>query len=730
MQSGGHYGIPDMQQYVLGCPPQLFAHPQEFSGAPHHRQHSIPFQQHQPVLSHQQHLSQQQLQSVQHHHPTHSQPQPYQQLQQHPLIIPHHYQKSQRSPQLAQPLASSDSAEKQSPVAPRPLSQFNPVLSAGDPLGDDDGTPDESERGAGCNRWPTEETISLLRVRSEMDATFRDSGLKAPLWEEVSRKLAELGYHRSAKKCKEKFENVHKYYKKTKDGKGGRQDGRSYRFFTELEALHAAHNNDSGGSGSRNNGAVGFSIPQKHEVLMTDAGNCSAATEGVASVPRPDTSSGFNLSSDTSEDDDYDDPQENFEPGKGKKRKHRSWVSIKIFFENLAKQVMEKQEALHRKFLETIERRDQERLIREEAYRRQEMARMNREQELRAQEHALAATRDAALVAFLQKVTGQNVQLPQVSVPPTLNTPPDIQDDQEKEPYDINTRRWPKVEVHALIRLRSGMEPRFQEAGPKAQLWEEISAAMACMDFNRSAKRCKEKWENINKYFRKTKDSCRKRPENAKTCPYFHYLDALYQRGILSSPNSKYNRIESHSESLLESSREDHEQDQGGNTEMLAIVAAGENEPGRVHGKNDPAGQSCSSQENETAVDHISKDINQLHSLSDCNGDPSTSSGLNFDGVHASEGLPGSNVSLKMEGFVKDILEMQQQQHQKLIAEYERMEHAREIREQERSKQHEIHIAQEPSQSNTRDNAALMALVHKLAGNSSTFTMSAPPGTE
>ncbi|AQK45162.1 GT-2-like 1 [Zea mays] len=73
-----------------------------------------------------------------------------------------------------------------------------------------------------------------------MDATFRDATLKGHLWEDVSRKLADLGYKRSAKKCKEKFENVHKYYKRTKEGRTGRQDGKSYRFFDELEALHAA----------------------------------------------------------------------------------------------------------------------------------------------------------------------------------------------------------------------------------------------------------------------------------------------------------------------------------------------------------------------------------------------------------------------------------------------------------------------------------------------------------
>merc|ERR1711915_771323 len=100
-------------------------------------------------------------------------------------------------------------------------------------LGDDD-----AFGGSGGSRWPRQETLALLKIRSEMDAAFRDASLKAPLWDEVSRKLAELGFHRSAKKCKEKFENVNKYYKRTKAGRSGRQDGKTYKFFNQLEALY------------------------------------------------------------------------------------------------------------------------------------------------------------------------------------------------------------------------------------------------------------------------------------------------------------------------------------------------------------------------------------------------------------------------------------------------------------------------------------------------------------
>jgi Myb/SANT-like DNA-binding domain len=73
------------------------------------------------------------------------------------------------------------------------------------------------------------------------------------------------------------------------------------------------------------------------------------------------------------------------------------------------------------------------------------------------------------------------------------------------------------------------MDSRYQEAGPKGPLWEEISAGMRRLGYNRNAKRCKEKWENINKYFKKVKESNKKRPEDSKTCPYFHQLDALYR---------------------------------------------------------------------------------------------------------------------------------------------------------------------------------------------------------
>lgn len=53
---------------------------------------------------------------------------------------------------------------------------------------DERGRGEEGERNlGGSSRWPRQETLALLKIRSDMDVAFRDSPFKRPLWEEVSR---------------------------------------------------------------------------------------------------------------------------------------------------------------------------------------------------------------------------------------------------------------------------------------------------------------------------------------------------------------------------------------------------------------------------------------------------------------------------------------------------------------------------------------------------------------
>ncbi|KAF9666047.1 hypothetical protein SADUNF_Sadunf16G0188200 [Salix dunnii] len=394
---------------------------------------------------------------------------------------------------------------------------------------------DEGDQYSTGKRWPKQETLALLKIRSDMDVIFKDTGLKAPLWEEVSKKLNELGYNRSAKKCKEKFENIYKYHRRTKEGRSGRPNGKTYRFFEQLQAL--------------DNTEVLPPPPSSDKVQTSMA---AASVNPVSFIPNvvpcSFQSPGMNFLKTTS----TSTASTSSEESEGTTKKQQKLTD---FFERLMNEVIEKQENLQNKFLEAIERCEQERIAREEAWKMQELDRIKRERELLVQERAIAATKDAAVLAFLQKFSEQgiSVQLPDnpivpmkfpdnqtapvlLSAPvpnnqavPVENVVKTHENSSIESFVNISPSRWPKEEIEALIGLRTKLEFQYEENGPKGPLWEEISASMKKLGYDRSAKRCKEKWENMNKYFKRVKESNKRRPGDKKTCPYFHQLDALYR---------------------------------------------------------------------------------------------------------------------------------------------------------------------------------------------------------
>lgn len=449
---------------------------------------------------------------------------------------------------------------------------------------------DDGDRNSGGNRWPKQETLALIRIRSEMDAAFRDSNLKGPLWDNVSRKLLELGFNRSAKKCREKFENVYKYHRRTKEGRTAKSD-KIYRFSDQLQAL------ESNLSGAFAPTPISAATPASVLVAMSNNVNAtgsdqnnvspiSVAAPAVMAVPPPPVMnhkrtfpfSQPNMSGSTnsaSSSDTDDEPP----------RKKKKWED---FFGKLMKEVIQKQEELQMRFLDTLERREKDRVAREEAWRAQEILKMNQEYEMLVKERSVVAAKDAAIITFLQKLTEKNsdgvklitneakakltelmappTPLPSVSTiqvlpqqqiqqtppppppPPTKLTPrppqPEVTPAALLPPVVQNLgsggsagenmlspspSRWPKAEIKALITLRTQLDIKYQENVPKGPLWEEISALMRNIGYNRNAKRCKEKWENINKYYKKLKESNKKRSENSKTCSYFDQLDAIYR---------------------------------------------------------------------------------------------------------------------------------------------------------------------------------------------------------
>ena len=57
------------------------------------------------------------------------------------------------------------------------------------------------------NLWTEPEISSLIQIISSLEPQFQED-----IWEEISAKMASLGYYKSAIECKEKWENMQMYF--------------------------------------------------------------------------------------------------------------------------------------------------------------------------------------------------------------------------------------------------------------------------------------------------------------------------------------------------------------------------------------------------------------------------------------------------------------------------------------------------------------------------------------
>ncbi|XVE61533.1 hypothetical protein DITRI_Ditri06bG0048100 [Diplodiscus trichospermus] len=388
----------------------------------------------------------------------------------------------------------------------------------------------------GTGRWPRQETLTLLEIRSRLDPKFKEANHKGPLWDEVSRIMSEEhGYQRSGKKCREKFENLYKYYKKTKDGKAGRQDGKHYRFFRQLEALY-------GENGSSVSGQETHLVGNNFRFHGTPNSSTQANQEVYHTQKLSDSLSLSNSSEfDTSSSDDNDlstaAAMENDSSEKRKKKRgsSRSWkAKIKEFIDSQMRKLMERQEAWLEKLTKTLEQKEQERVLREEQWRKEEAARIDREHKFWAKERAWIEARDVALIESLQNLTGKKLKATsseeQIATEMQNHSANQYDNRSENINIDVRADAWQESEISRLIQLRTSMESKFQEGGCSEEiLWEEIAAKMACLGFDKSALMCKDKWDSISSYLIiKTKESNKKRKDNSKGCGYYQKNESLY----------------------------------------------------------------------------------------------------------------------------------------------------------------------------------------------------------
>lgn len=236
------------------------------------------------------------------------------------------------------------------------------------------------------------------------------------------------------------------------------------------------------------------------------------------------------------------------------RRRSKRVERLELFLETLVNKMMEKQEQMHKELIEMVQEREKERIAKEEAWKQHELERITRDEEIRAQE----TSRSLALINFVQNLLGTQVQVPPLAplvaqpvatLPPTSNH--DHQCVQENNHLHKDAgilkcdpsptdKRWLQAEVRALIALRASLEHKFRTPANSGHgsVWEEIALGMNGMGFDRTGRKCKEKWENINKYFKRAITSDKKRSANAKTCQYFNDLELLYNSGLLNLGNA------------------------------------------------------------------------------------------------------------------------------------------------------------------------------------------------
>ncbi|CAI9770403.1 unnamed protein product [Fraxinus pennsylvanica] len=425
--------------------------------------------------------------------------------------------------------------------------------------------------------WSHNEILALLRIRSNIENWFSDF-----TWEQVSRKLSELGFKRAADKCKEKFEEESRNFNSISYNK-------NYRIFSEHDEEFYPDDQDQ-------ELRVSMEKDQRNQEDIEERNILEGESERTVTAVT------------TSQENEEQVAYKRRE-NKRRKRREDKFEMFKGFCEKIVNAIMVQQEELHNKLIEDMLKRDEEKFAREEAWKSRHMERIKKEIEKRAEEQATAGERQALMIEFLKKFVSDSCEEDQqfvkkiqdllninTTLPSTIQSQDQTPTTQEKveatnsssmafihqnpssksssstvltqnpnseKPQENNQleftpssrkkpsknlnfesgdtgNRWPRDEVLALINLRCKLNNNTEiREGSKGPLWERISQGMLELGYKRSTKRCKEKWENINKYFRKTKNSSKKRSIDSRTCPYFQQLSSIYSQGTLIAPNNE-----------------------------------------------------------------------------------------------------------------------------------------------------------------------------------------------
>ncbi|XP_027337859.1 trihelix transcription factor GT-3b-like [Abrus precatorius] len=238
-------------------------------------------------------------------------------------------------------------------------------------------------------QWSIQETKEFLAIRAELDQTFMETKRNRQLWEVISTRMKEKGYHRSAEQCKCKWKNLVTRYKgfETMEQESLRYQ---FPFYNEFQAIFAS---------------------RMQRMLWAEAEGGLKKNKGIQ------------LSS-----EEEDNGNEESEAGSSRKKKKAKLVggggdngnSRLNNFKEILEEFMRQQMHIEAQWMEAFEARESERRLKEMEWRQtmevlenerimMEERWREREEERRIREEARAEKRDALIMALLNKLERQEM---------------------------------------------------------------------------------------------------------------------------------------------------------------------------------------------------------------------------------------------------------------------------------------------------------------------------------
>ncbi|KAJ7295209.1 hypothetical protein O6H91_08G045200 [Diphasiastrum complanatum] len=360
-----------------------------------------------------------------------------------------------------------------------------------------DGERTEREHKKRSKNWTRQETLRLIKLRTELEPRFAKSGRKTELWDEIAESMQKERISRDAQQCRDKWEKLSARYKEVRDGLKDREDN---PFFDDLHPLLADK------SVKRERERDRFVWGKDKETLGREDGADAQATT-AKDVEREAEGDREEVTGDGWEEDDED--TEIRAPAR-KKRKGLKYIAVTdlAVVQSLLESVISKQQKFFRDLLEAMEKREQIR----------EQLRQEKEEKWRAEERAQRCVFNNAMILLTQRLVGERMGTAgagPATVPPSSPDGP--------QGPKRRSKNWKRTEVLQLIKVRGSMESRFQSSTRRTGLWEEVAELLIAEGIKRDAKQCREKWDKLIAAYKDVADGKRERGDS----PYFTELTAI-----------------------------------------------------------------------------------------------------------------------------------------------------------------------------------------------------------